>query len=391
LGNYYTKQYVAGNRDVIQLLSLEEANLLHARRAARRHGWWGRVISAMQGLRVLCEQYQGRTAEWARLVAEITPDYCTSNDAPIPGREDRYSLVMEYRVHLTQNVERNLPKAAALQGKLVAWNRGQAAAVLALSTTAPLNNMQRNLIRTLSVSLEALGHILREQNSPDCAQQYQEVIRHCQRIGDTTEEAIVHFNLGHAYKDLPAIRDLDAAEAAYRHSLELENPNDALARSADLKQIGMVHHERFNESRGRGDPAETTLRHAQAAEQHYHQALRLCPPSAVADLGPMHNQLGNLYREVGQTEPAREHYERAAQYFEQVGNRYHAGQTRYNLALMYDDAAGREPARRRDLLRRAAAYAQASLRDYESYQGRAADREAKARRLIEDIARALGE
>jgi hypothetical protein len=106
----------------------------------------------------------------------------------------------------------------------------------------------------------------------------------------------------------------------------------------------------------------------------------------------MHNQLGNLYQEVGQIEPAREHYERDVQICEQTGDRYGAGQTRYNLALMYLNAAGREaaPARRCDLLRRAAAYAQASLRDYQHYQGRAADREAKAQRLIEDIARAVG-
>ena len=59
---------------------------------------------------------------------------------------------------------------------------------------------------------------------------------------------------------------------------------------------------------------------------------------------------------------------------------------------MYLDAAEREPAaaRRRDLLRRAAAYAQASLRDYQHYQGRAAADEANAQRLIDDIAQALG-
>ena len=58
------------NRDVIEPLALEEANLLHARRLARRHGWWSPVISVMQGLFTLYE-YQGRPAEWARLVAEI--------------------------------------------------------------------------------------------------------------------------------------------------------------------------------------------------------------------------------------------------------------------------------------------------------------------------------
>lgn len=395
LSNHYFWQYVAGNRDVIGPLALEEANLLHARRAARRNGWWGRVISAMQGLRVLYEQYQGRTAEWARLVAEIAPDYCTPDDGPIPGREEDYSLVMGYRVDLAQDSDHDLPAAARLQEKVAAWDRRQAAAALALPPAAALDAEQRNRIRTLGVSVFALGQILMAQGSPDCVAAYEETIRYTRRIGDAAAEAVAHFNLGHAYLTLPAIRDLDAAEAAYRRNLELVDPDNEYERYTCLFQIGMVHHARFNESRQRGDPAETVLRHAQAAEGHYRQALALCPPSAVADLGPMHQTLGALYDEVGQIEPAREHYERAAQYFEQVGDRYGAGQTRYSLALMYRDAAGRESAaaRRRDLLRRAAAYAQASLRDFQhpQYQGRLAADEADARRLIEGIARALGE
>ena len=105
----------------------------------------------MQGLRILYE-YQGRRSEWARLVAEITPDYCTPDDAPIPGREDQYSLVMGYRVGLAQDHDRDLPRAAALQEKLVAWNRQQAAPALALPADAALDADQRNRIRTLGVS-----------------------------------------------------------------------------------------------------------------------------------------------------------------------------------------------------------------------------------------------
>ncbi len=392
LGDYYHRQFNEGNRDVITFLALEEANLLHARRSARRHGWWARVTSAMQGLDELYE-YQGRTAEWARLVAEIVPDYCTPADDPLPSREEEYTLVMGYRVRLARHVERDLPRAAAMQEKLVALHRRQAAAALALLPDAPLDAAQRHRIRTLGVSVEVLGHILREQNSPDCVAAYNEAIDNYQRIDNDTGEAITHFNLGHAYKDLPAIRDLDAAEAAYRRSLDMWAQDDLLNRSKTHQAIGMVHHERFNDARARGEPADALLRHAQAAEQHYQQALALCPPTAVADLGPMHNQLGNLYDAVGQIEPAREHYELAAQYFEQSGNGYYAGGVRYNLAIMYRDAAGGEatPARRRDLLQRALAYAHASLRDFQHYQGRAAADEAKAQRLIDDITQALGE
>ncbi len=43
----------------------------------------------------------------------------------------------------------------------------------------------------------------------------------CHRIGDRPAEAVAAFNLGHAYKDIPALRDLDQAERWYRRSLEL--------------------------------------------------------------------------------------------------------------------------------------------------------------------------
>jgi tetratricopeptide (TPR) repeat protein len=390
LGDYYHNQFNEGNRNIIQFLALEEANLLHARRTARRHGWWNPVTSAMQGLRALYE-YQGRLSEWSRLVGEIRPDYCTPDDAPIPGREDQYTFVMDYRVRLAREHDRDLVRAAALQEKVVVWDRQQAATALALPPATPLDPGQCNRIRTLGVSVFALGQILREQGSPGCVAAYEEDIRYAQRIQDTAGEAVDHFNLGHAYKDIPAIRNLDAAEAAYQRSLALHDPNDALGRSRCIKQIGMVHHERFKESCQRGEPPETVLKHAQAAEQYYLQALILRPPTALADLGPMHGQLGNLYKDVGQTESARDHYEKAAQYFEQTGDRYQAGQVRFNMADMYLQAAGREaaPARQRDLLRRARAYAEAALGDYQHYQGRAADKEAKAQGLLGLIAQAL--
>jgi hypothetical protein len=58
---------------------------------------------------------------------------------------------------------------------------------------------------------------------------------------------------------------------------------------------------------------------------------------------------------------------------------------------MYLHAGGREatPARQRDLLPRAQAYAQAALRDFQHYQGRAAADEAKARQLLDHIAQTL--
>ena len=389
LGTYYHRQFNQGNRQVIDLLELEEPNLLQARRLAHRNQWWSPVASCMQGLRNLYK-YQGRTVEWARLVEEIRRDYCT-DDEPIPGREDEYGLVMEYRIHLAQSHERDLTKAAALQGKVVEFDRQQAASLLLLPAEAPLDDKQRNTLRTLAVSVFTLGQVLSEQGDAECVQHYLEAISHCRRIDDKPAEAAAEFNLGHAYKNLPTIRDLDAAEAAYRRSLDLRNPADSLGSSGCIHQIGMIHHERFLEARRRKEPAETLLRHAQAAEAHYLEALQLCPKDALTDRSPTHNQLGNLYQEVGQLDRAREHYEQDAQYEEKAGNHFGAGQTRANMAVMYAQAAGweKQPSQQRAGLLRARAYAEAALRDFRQYQGRAAVDEAKAQDLLDIINQAL--
>lgn len=146
----------------------------------------------------------------------------------------------------------------------------------------------------------------------------------------------------------------------------------------------MVHEQRFQEALERAEPAERLLRHAQAAEGHYLTALNLCPEDAVRDLGPMHCQLGNLYAKVGKFESARGHYEQGIACFEKTGDRFSAGQARYNMASMYGQRSIGETGRaqQRALLLRARAYAEAALRDFQHYQGRAATDEADAQRLI---------
>ena len=149
--------------------------------------------------------------------------------------------------------------------------------------------------------------------------------------------------------------------------------------------------QRFIEASERGEPEEVVLKHVQTAQGHYLQALALCPPNALTDLGPMHAQIATFYAVLLMLEPAREHFEKAAQCFERAGDRHGAGKVRHDMAFMYLQAAGREKSPGRDLLRRAEAYAAASLRDFQHYGGRAAEDEAIAQRLIDHIARELGE
>jgi tetratricopeptide (TPR) repeat protein len=152
-----------------------------------------------------------------------------------------------------------------------------------------------------------------------------------------------------------------------------------------------VHHFRFRKARQLGEPEDTQLGHFQKASAHYLKALERCPASAITELGPIHNQLGNLYIEIGQAEHAREHYERRIQLAEQTDDYFRAGRARINLSSLYILISKREEnsVRQHELLHRARAYAEAALDNFNHYQGRAADDEAKAQQLIEQIEQAL--
>jgi tetratricopeptide (TPR) repeat protein len=377
LGNYYHDQYEHGNREVITPLRLEEPNLLHARTLARQHGWYSPIIGAMQGLHVLYS-HTGRRLEWKRLVDEIVPDFVGVDDLPRPGREEQWSMVTEYRVRLAMEA-RDWNAAERLQRVRVDWNRRRAAALFARPPES-LTDGEKNILRTLAVSLELLGHIQREQGKPECADTYKDCILLYQRIGDQPAEAVLVFNLGRAYTELPALRDLDEAERWYKRDLELEDPRDHKGRAQALGQLGCIALERSKDAKKAEKTKEEILRHLNAALGYYQQALALLPPDAVDDLAVAHNQLGNIYNDAGDLERALYHWNQDIHYDELAGNQYGAGQTRFNIALMLAH---------NNRFTDALLYARAALRNFEPYGQGAAQDVAKTNRLIGMIEQAM--
>ncbi|MFT4555377.1 MAG: tetratricopeptide (TPR) repeat protein [Planctomycetaceae bacterium] len=412
LGNYYHNQYGAGNRDVIGALSAEEANLLHARRLARTHRWWGSVIGAMQGLRNLYGQ-TGRRAEWRRLVDEIVPDFVDpATDGPLPGREDVWSLVTQYRVGLARE-SRHWDEAERLQRVQVDWDRRRADEVIAAvetrrvsegsaaraeisladasgfllrlqATARGLDRVDRNTIRTYQVSLHELGQIQRERQQPECVAAYEESLAVAEAIDDRAGAASCAFNLGHSYWGIyvPAIRDLAKAEQWYRRSLELRDEQDRQSRGGCLAQIGALAIERFRESQKAGEPESELLRHVNEAVQSYQQALELLPDNAVKDLTVAHGALAVIFSEIGDADRALPHYRDAIRFTEPTGNQFQAGQIRFNVAIALLQSRRLSDAQQ---------YALAALRDFQSYGDRAADMTAKTKQLLADIEQAIQE
>jgi tetratricopeptide (TPR) repeat protein len=220
-----------------------------------------------------------------------------------------------------------------------------------------LNDSQRATVRRLAVSVEILGHILRKQEKADCLDSYLEATSLLQGIGDHHAEGVVAFNLGHAYMDIPGIRDLDQAEYWYQRRLELTETHNTRGRANVTGQLGAVAYERFLDSREAGESVEQLARHLQAAADAYEQALQLLSTDDVRTLAAVHNQLGNIYSSAGDTDRSLQYFRQSIQYEERQDNRYGAGQSRMNAAIILENA-GR--------IREALLYARAALRDFEA-------------------------
>jgi len=374
LGNYNHNQYEGGNREVIAALRLEEPNLLHARALARKHGWWMAVMETMQGLRSLYD-HTGRRAEWKRLIDEIVPDFVDKEGNPILEREEQWLFVSQW-MRLLFVEQRDYVAAENQIKKEVEFNRRRAAALLARPPET-LTDGEKNTMNMLAASLNQLADIQAKMNSPECIKSNEEAFNLFNHIEDTAAAAIAAFNLGHAYKNLPALRDLDEAERWYRRSLELRAAADRLGRGKSLITLGNVAYERFRDARKTLTPdsplprgeglgvRSDLLQHLNTAADYYRQALALLPPDAVDDLAVVHNQLGNIYNDAGDLERALHHYNQDIHYDELAGNQYGAGQTRFNVAVTLANA-GRLPD--------AMLYARAALRNFEPYcQGAAQD------------------
>ncbi|MBZ5617833.1 MAG: CHAT domain-containing protein [Acidobacteriia bacterium] len=345
LGNYYIRQYVEGDRGVIEVLRSEEPNLLRALGIARRQGWWNSVMGVMQGLYSLYD-HTGRQTEWRHLVEEIVPDFVdTTTEGPLPGREERWSVLTEYRVGLKRRA-RQWAEAERLQRLRVEWDRQRA------------QDDDPSTVRSLAASLHALGQIQRETSRLDCVKSYKESFDLAQQIGDSSFASIAAFNLGNAHIDLRDMRDLADAEKWCRKGLELVPETDRMGRAASLGQLGRVAYERFLEGREAGQPEAALVRHLRNAQQSYHQALEMTSPDAPQYLAVGHGQLGILYADASQLDRALHHFRESIRFHESTDNLYGVAETGRNIAITLLKAGRFADAKD---------YALAALHNYQTY------------------------
>ena len=375
LGGYYIRQAESGRTaEVLPALRAEEANLLHALDLARTRGPWDAAVSCLQALNVLYQR-TGRDSEWARLVADVTPDFTDSDTGgPLPGREQEWSMITYYRALIAREA-RDWPAATALHEALTAWHRDRAGEALA-APAASLTPVQRIQIRNLSVSLSYLGDILRQQDDPGCLPHHQEALELDQKIGDRAAEADDTYDLGATYLRVSVLRDLDEAERWFQHSLSLRPDSDRIGRARCLGSLGVLALQKFDEARAADQAEPVLLEHLNAALRSYQQSLDLTPADDHETRGITENQLGNIFGTAGDTRQALRHYQRSLQNQEARGDIYAAGRIRYSIAglLARDGRPG-------DALH----YARAALDNFQQVGPGAADDAVRARQLVASL------
>jgi len=320
---------LGGRRDLGHLLD-EEANFLNAISLSLAHEWWRPVVGCLEGLFPLYQQ-TGRRGEWSRLFGRVVLYFLDDSDKPLPGREPYWSIFMDYRVRLAMEAQ-NWLEAERLAGAIVDNERPLAVPLLNLQRES-LDGQQRAVIRGFATALGRLGDIRRERQDPRCLEAYRESIQLYQHIDEKGGEAARCFNLGHAYKNVHAIQDLDEAERCYRRSLGLRPPHDNLSRAQCLAQLGALALRRLENAIPTGSSDESLGALFEAAIDFYQQALAILPPDALDGIATIHNQLGAVYfHSPSHLNLGIEQLKEALRCYEAIGDRYMAGGVKNNLA-----------------------------------------------------------
>lgn len=376
-GNALHDEYGKGARD-IKLLSAEEPNLLRANRLARTHGWRPEVIATMQGLDILFK-HNGRSAQWARLVNEIAPDFIDpKTDGPLPGADELWGFVSRYRIALAEKSKQWL-EAKRLLRLNADWSRKRAS--VALSTPPKkLDAEQRNNIRSLSADLNELGKIQVELELPEAVETLKESLAIFDRFGESTEAAVCALNLGSAYASITNIRDLAEAERWYRVSFDLCDERDQKTQVSVVANLASVNYERFKEAVEAGSPQAVLLQHINVARRFYELTLTLLPPDDIEGLRKVHLKLGDIYSVGSDTELALSHYLDSLRHAEALDDLYSAAIARSSIAITLKDA---------DRLPDALEYAYAAVRNYEAFGDRTTDERRRLEGLIADIKRRM--
>jgi tetratricopeptide (TPR) repeat protein len=311
---HFAVTYSHGIREkTIEPLMHEEENLHRALSLSHENGWFQAEVGVLQGLFALYF-HKGSMARWAELFSSVLPDFVDDHRRPLPGREKWWAFIMDHEWRMIFE-SGDLVQAEALARSILDWETANS---VKIDQTHPdrFSSSEVQQLRFLAIATSRLADVLREANNPACVSMNEEAIRIYRAIGDGVSESIRLFNLGHAFKNVPALRDLTKAADYYAAAYESYPEYDALARAQCLAQLGSVSLELLGDSLQNGAVQAVVSNHLDRAINYYETALQIEPADAIANLARTHNQLGVAYQ-YSRTEQSKalEHFKKAIHYF----------------------------------------------------------------------------
>jgi tetratricopeptide (TPR) repeat protein len=165
-----------------------------------------------------------------------------------------------------------------------------------------------------------------------CVADYEQALGIAEKIGDQQGAAACAFSLGHAFKNIPALRNLSRAEEWYQRSLGTQAPDDRMGQGMCMNQLGMVERGRLEEAINAKSP-EQALVHFQAGVDWFKRALERIPLDALVTRAIANNQLGVIHGIIQDLSTALPYYREGVRCYESTGDQFNAGQLRFNVAI----------------------------------------------------------
>ena len=308
LGSLLDDEFHKNPQNAMTGLRLEEGNLLHALRLARRHEEWEAAQTALYGINRLWTT-QGRWTEWERLIADLEAEVTDDDGEPLPGREALWRALLGHRSRIA-SYRRDFDAEESIHVRL----KGHYESV----------GDERNL----AVALHQLGRIAQERRHFDAAERrYRQSLEIKERIGNEHGQAISLHQLGMIAEER---RRFDDAQRWYRESLEIEERiGDEYGQAGTLHQLGRVAEER---------------RRFADAERWYRKSLEI-----RERIGDEHgqastlHQLGIIAQERRRFADAERWYRQSLEIEERIGNEHGQAGSLHQLGMVAEergDAAG---------------------------------------------------
>jgi tetratricopeptide (TPR) repeat protein len=318
---------------VVEALTKEADNLDQALFASHENGWKQAEVGLLHGLNALL-MHQGRFEQWRVQFSQVWEDFIGPDLEPLPGCEKWWSFVMDHRLRIA--LEDHDVELGELIARLIKAYEEKQTFGISRKAGFQYSRAQRKTLHDLAIATGRLADVLRQKEDGKCVAMNEEAIAIYKLIGDKTGIAIRNLNLGHCYKNVPSIRDLDEAEAHYLIAFDNYPKNDSLARAQCLAQISMTWLDAIREH-GEERPLTPRLREklAETIEQ-YESAFEGLPDDAWGDLANLHNNLANAMRlDPDRRSEAVDHIRTAHKYAVAAGRYDEAATMRANLAQLF--------------------------------------------------------